>query len=176
MVITGEVLIRKWWRNKPRLFNRDRGVGGIERTISTDAPVRVFYNACSMAPGMPKSFSEGGLSCGTGAIGSRLTWDAVRAIYSVIVVVDQEQTEALGLAPLIDYIAMIALAQIRRDSDSERGAAPTILRLFDETDAERPQALSTWDQAFLKSLYATDSGSVMQKSEMKRRMARRLAR
>ena len=83
---------------------------------------------------------------------------------SWVVVVDQEQTEDLELAPLTDYIAMIALAQIRRDADSEPGAAPTILRLFDDTDTERPQGLSTWDQAFLKSLYATDSCSVIQKS------------
>ena len=45
-----EVLLRNWWRKQHRLFNRDRGVAGIERTIRTDAPVRVFYNACSVPP------------------------------------------------------------------------------------------------------------------------------
>jgi len=57
-----------------------------------------------------------------------------------------------------------------------RGLAPTVLRLFDETDAARPQGMTAWDQAFLKSLYGTDSGSVTQLSEIKRRMQQDLAR
>jgi hypothetical protein len=49
-----ELLLQNWWRKNPRLFNQDRGVGGIERTILTAAPVRVFYNACSVPPLMAK--------------------------------------------------------------------------------------------------------------------------
>lgn len=170
-----EVLIRKWWRKQHRLFNQDRGVAAIERTIRTDAPVRVFYNACSVPPGLTTTFAPRVLAqCGSGTLGSKLTRGAVRAIYSVIVVVDAEQIKALDLEPLTDYIALISLAQIRRNSDL--GAAPRILRLFDDTGAARLQGLSPWDQAFLKSLYGTDSGSVMQQSQMKRAMARDLAR
>jgi len=170
-----EVLLRNWWRKQHRLFNQDRGVAGIERTIRTDAPVRVFYNACSVPPGLATTFAPRVLAqCGSGTLGSKLTRGAVRAIYSVIIVVDAEQVKALELEPLTDYIALISLAQIRRNSDL--GAAPTILRLFDHIGAARLQGLSPWDQAFLKSLYGTDSGSVMQQSEMKRAMARDLAR
>lgn len=170
-----EALLENWRDKQPRLFNTDRGVARIKRTIRTAAPVRVFYNACSVPPGMAKTFAIRVLGhCGTGVTGSRLTWSTVRTIYSVIVVVDKRQTEDLELGPLTDYIAMISLAQIRRDPDL--GAAPTILRLFDESDAPLPQALSTWDRAFLKSLYDTDVSGVAQLSEIKHRMKRDLAR
>lgn len=173
-----EELIRRWWGNRPRLFNKDRGVGGIERTIRTAAPVRVFYNACTVpTPGMPNNFRAGDLLCnGGGAIGSNLKRGGIRAIYSVIVVVDKQQTSALELGALTDYIAMIALAQVRRGSDSDPGDVPTILRLFDATDAARQQALSRWDQAFLKALYDVDPGNTKQKSQIQVAMARDLAR
>lgn len=170
-----EVLLQNWWGKKPRLFNQDRGVGGIKRTIRTAAPLRVFYNACSVPPLMAKTFGPSVMAhCNTGKLGSRLAWEAVRVIYSVIVVVDLRQTEDLEIAQLTDYVAMISLAQVRRDPDL--GTAPTVLRLFDETDAARPQGMSAWDQAFLKSLYGTDSGSVTQLSQIKHRMQQDLAR
>lgn len=175
---TPEELIRRWWGNQPQLFNKDRGVGGIERTIRTDAPVRVFYNACTIAaPGRPDNFAEGDLVCGGGGSpGSKLKRGAVRAIYSVIVVVDKGQTKALELGALTDYVAMVALAQIRRSSDADPGDVPTILRLFDETAAERPRVMSTWDQAFLRSLYDIDPSNDVQKSQLQGAMARDLAR
>ena len=176
VVMTPEpkLFLQKWWRRNPRLFDTYRGVGAIKRTISTATPVRVFYNACS-APPPAKSFAlRVELDCHKGTLGSKLTWGAVRAIYSVIVVVDLQQTKDLKIEPLTDYIAMLALAQIRTDPDL--GTAPTILRLFDGTNASRPQGLSTWDQAFLESLYGTDSSSVMQLSEIKVRMKRDLTR
>ena len=106
-----EVLLRNWWRKQHRLFNQDRGVAGIERTIRTDAPVRVFYNACSVPPGLATTFAPRVLAqCGSGTLGSKLTRGAVRAIYSVIIVVDAEQVKALELEPLTDYIALISLA------------------------------------------------------------------
>jgi hypothetical protein len=169
-----ELFLQKWWRKNPRLFDTYRGVGGIKRTIRTDAPVRVFYNACSAAPPAKPFALRVELDCHKGLTGSKLTWGAVRAIYSVIVVVDLQQTKAMQVEPLTDYIAMLALAQIRTDPDL--GTAPTILRLFDETNASRPQGLSTWDRAFLASLYGTDSSSVMQLSEIKVRMKRDLTR
>jgi hypothetical protein len=166
-----EALLEQWWSEKPRLFNTDRGVAGIKRKIRTDAPVRVFHNACSVPPGQAKTFGEHVFAhCGIGVTGSRLTWSIIRAIYSVIVVVDKRQTEGMEMEPLTDYIAMTSLAHIRREP--ELGAAPTILRLFDETDAPRPQALSAWDQVFLKSLYDTDASSVAHLSEVKRKMHR----
>jgi hypothetical protein len=170
-----EARLENWWNEQPRLFNTDRGVAGIKRTIRRAAPVRVFYNACSVPPDLAKTFAIGVLAnCSKGRIGSRLKWDAVRVIYSVVIVVDKREIEDLELGALTDYIAMVSLAQIRRDPDL--GTAPTILRLFDQSDAPLPQALSTWDRAFLKSLYDTNASSVAHLSEIKRRMTGNLAR
>lgn len=92
------MLLENWWDKQPPRFNTDRGVAGIKRTIRTDAPVRVFYNACAVSPGMAKTFGRHVLAhCGTGALGSRLTWETVTAIYSVIVVVDVRKTEGMGI-------------------------------------------------------------------------------
>ena len=167
-----EALLQKWWAHDPRLMNDDRGIGGIKSFIHTAQPVRVWYNACSEAPGWAKAFREGSLHCGTGDLGSRLAWEAVRAIYSAIVVVDLGHIKDLNDGQLADYIAMVGFAQIRKKP--ELGAAPTILRLFAESDVARPQGLSSWDQAFLKSLYDEESGNIMQLAEIKFRMNRDL--
>lgn len=166
-----EALLKRWWSRNRSVFNTDRGVAGIKHTIRTPAPVRVIYNACSVPSGLPNMSARSVVGlCGlSGVPGSRLRWSVVRVLYSVIVVVDKEQTGHLELGALTDYIAMISLAQIRRDPDLDT-APTTILRLFDESNAQPPQELSGWDRAFLKSLYATDPGLVTQKSAMKRLM------
>ena len=169
MTFEPEALLKKWWGDSHTLFNNDRGVGGIKRTIATPAPVRVFYNACSIAPGMAKSLAKlGKADCGAGTPGSRLVWDVVRMLYSVIVVVDLGKIDSVKIGALTDYIAMSALAQVRMNEEPDE--TPTILRLFNVTDAERPQGLSPWDAAFLKSLYQTDSSAVMQVAAVKRQM------
>ena len=168
-----EALLQKWWGRSARLFNEDRGTAGMQRFIHSDQSVRVWYNACSVSPGGAKTFKiKGDPSCNTGAIGSRLSFEAVRVIYSVVVVVDLGHIEGLNVGQLADYIAMIGLAQIRKNPDL--GGAPTILHLFAETDAPKPQGLSIWDQTFLKSLYRTDPAKITQMSEIKFRMGRDL--
>lgn len=83
----------------------------------------------------------------------------------MIVVVDARRVADLEYGQLADYIAMIGLAQIRENAWP--GAAPTIMRLFSDTGAARPRALSSWDHAFLKSMYSTDAGNVTQLAEIK---------
>lgn len=77
---------------------------------------------------------------------SLVSTQAVRSIKLATVVVDVNDAEGRSLASIIDYAAMVGLAEIRL------GAAPdgSILALF------KPQpvtALSNRDEAFLKSLY-----------------------
>lgn len=171
IVMTAEpdVLLQKWWARNPRLFNLERGLGGIKHFIRTAQPVRVWYNANGSCPDGEATFQlQGGIvypTCSHGEIGSRLRWEVVRVISSVIVVVDARRVSDLNFGQLADYIAMIGLAQIRENA--RPGAAPSIMRLFSEAGAARPQALSSWDHAFLKSLYSTDSGNITQLGEIK---------
>lgn len=164
-----EALLRDWWSQDHRMFSHDRGVGGVERFLRSEAPVRAWYNACSVSPRWAKSNAhQRVLPCDTGEPGSRLSWGSVRAIYSVIVVVDFGRIGGLDVGQIADYVAVIGLAQIR--PGSELGRLPTILRLFSEAGAARPRALSSWDKSFLRSLYATESGNVAQLSQIKNRM------
>jgi hypothetical protein len=170
-----ETLLKEWWAADPRLFNRDRGVGGVKRLISAERPVRVWYNACSVAPSLAKQFEMSGYPrCNTGELGSRLTWGSVRTIYSVIQVVDLEHVVGLTYGQVADYVSMVGLAQIRENP--ELGDAPTILSLFAQGSADRPEALSHFDQAFLKSVYGMTVGNVSEIAQIKLRMGQDLLR
>ncbi|MBS0579735.1 MAG: hypothetical protein JSR36_10805 [Proteobacteria bacterium] len=181
-----EVLLRKWWARDRRLFATHNGVGAIRTFLDTPRPVRVWYNAGVLsAEGLPASsgVTLGGLvspTLGTSNIptttvhsASRLRYGAVPGLSSVIVVVDTRRLEGLNFGQLADYVGLIGLAQVRLDADP--GSAPTILRLF-RAAADRPAALSPWDEAFLASLYRSEQGSVMQLSGMEHAMLDSIAR
>ena len=169
-----EKLLKEWWSENHRLFNRDRGVGGVNRFIQTDQPVRVWHNACNAPPGIPAHAFSTSEHCATGITGSRITWAAVRAIYTAIVVVDLTQIEGLTFGQVADYMAMVGLAQIR--PNAELGDISTILGLFAANGTDRSVGLTAWDQSFLKAVYATTDGSTTEISLIKRRMSEDLAR
>src|SRR5688572_9857750 len=169
-----EKLLREWWSEEHRLFNRDRGLGGVNRFVRADQPVRAWHNACNAPPGIPThAFSTSG-HCGSGVTGSRLTWAAVRAVYSAIVVVDLDQIEGLTFGQVADYVAMVGLAKIR--PDPELGDISTILGLFSANGSDQSKGLTVWDRSFLKAVYATTEGSTAEISQIKLRMSEDLAR
>jgi hypothetical protein len=169
-----KALLKGWWSEDHTLFNRDRGLGGVNRMIRTDQPVRVWHNACNVPPLRGYYEPSGQLDCGTGVTGSRLVHAAVRAIYSVIVVVDLARIEGLTFNQLSDYVAMVGLAKIR--SDPEVGAVPSILALFAADEAGRPDGMTDWDRSFLGAVYATTDGSVTELAQIKLRMGEELGR
>ena len=107
-----------------------------------------------------------------GGLGSKLSWEVIRVIFSVIVIVDLKQVHDLSLQQLADYVAFIGLAQIRENA--QPGEAATILHLFDPGAAPRPDGLSQWDQLFLKSLYHTNQSDLGQVFEIKVLLGREL--
>jgi hypothetical protein len=167
-------LLKDWWAEDHDLFNRDRGLAGVDRMIRTDQPVRVWHNACDIPPLRGFYEPSGVLNCNTGVTGTRLTWSSVRAIYSAIVVVDIDQVEGLTFGQVADYVAMVGLAKIRPNADLD--SAPTILGLFSADGGDRARGLTTWDQAFLRAIYATTDGSVTEIAQIKLRMSEELAR
>jgi len=106
-------------------------------------------------------------------LGTRLRYNAVQTLTSVIVVVDSNRVSGIDIGQLADYIAMAGFAQIHLDADT--GTAPTILSLFRPSD-QRPQGLSPWDESFLHSVYTTNQASVMQESAIKRGMFEQIGR
>lgn len=170
-----EKLLKAWWSEEHRLFTRERGVGGVNRFIETDQPVRVWHNACNAPPGIPDYVFSSGEHCGAqGVTGSRLTWGAVRAIYTVIVAVDLTKIEGLTFGQVADYVAIVGLAKIRPSPDL--GEVPTILGLFATRETAWPKGMTEWDRSFLKAVYAATDGSVTEIAQIKIRMSEELAR
>jgi hypothetical protein len=169
-----ERLLKEWWSEEHRLFNRDRGLGGVNRFIQADQPVRVWHNACNAPPKISAHAFSTSEHCNVGVTGSRLTWSVVRAIYTAIVVVDLTQIEGLTFGQVADYVAMVGLAHLR--PNPALGDISTILGLFATSGTDRSKGLTAWDQSFLKAVYATTDGSTTETSLIKVRMSEDLAR
>ncbi len=179
--------LKEWWRRDPRLFNVRNGMGAINHFLASRVPIRSWYNAgfasSEGGPMLPDGLIAGLYGPGASPMlqqvptnrvpdGSRLRYSAVQSLSSVIIIVDRKQVGDFHMEQLADYITMIGLAEIRLDADL--GEAPSILKLF-QGSKDVPQGLSSWDQAFLYSLYNTGQASVMQTSELKTSMMKQIA-
>jgi hypothetical protein len=165
-----EASLQELWTANPKMMADDRGHGGIERFIHGARPIRAWHNACSEAPSSDKGLRTGA-RCNSSSVGSLLLFEAIRSIYSAIVVVDLERTKELDDRQVAGYAAMIALVQIR---DNRAPSEPSILQLFGESELSKPQDLSSWDRAFLKALYRVNPGDVGQVAEIAHEMQRQL--
>jgi hypothetical protein len=173
-----EKFLRLWWHHNPRLFNTRFGVAPVKHFIETPRPVRVWYNAGTtggdngvvLANLLATSTDPGGglvdypVFFGPSILGSRITRTVVRNINSAIVVVDPAQVSRLNIGQLVDYIGLVALAEINLDRDV--GEAPTILKVFAATNIPPPPEMTAWDRALLQSLYTTPQRNRMQLSQM----------
>lgn len=180
-------LLKQWWRRDPRLLDMKNGMGPINHFLNTRLPIRAWYNAgfssSDSGPMLPDGLVAGLYGPGANPMlqqvptnrvpdGSRLRYSAVQSLTSVIIVVDRKQVGDFHMGQLADYVTMVGLAEVRLDADL--GEAPSILKLF-QGSKDAPQGLSSWDQAFLYSLYNTSQASVMQTSELKTHMVKQIA-
>jgi hypothetical protein len=158
----------------------------IDEFIAMPRVVRVWYNSVMESP---DNFTPGygfppfGQMTGSGLAGnvttdwekaSRVTRPVVRAFTGICIVVDKGHLQGATLGQLADYIAMVGLAQIK--PGAQLSDAPTILRLFDGAPQAALPGMSDWDQAFVKSLYATEQTVTVQRGEIARGMLREIGR
>lgn len=130
---TGEAPVR-WWYNTE--FRSRDGVS------AGDVPMPgAFVEASNYMP-LP-SGQSGNLSLYSSSL---VSTQVVRAIHSATVIVDVQRAEGVPLKSVVDYAAMVGLAEI------VLGASPgdSILSLF-QSDGDR--GLTRRDRAFLASLY-----------------------
>lgn len=181
-----DLLLQKWLRRNPTMYNTSNGMAGINSFLHSKRPVRCWYNTefrgsdgrSASADAVAAGLSGSGLEMvrapvmRAGAF-SRLTYGALQSLSSVIIVVDLNRVQQLNIGQLADYVALSGLAEVR--PDAELGDAPSILRLFQDSDASPPPGMSAWDEAFLYSLYNTSQASVMQASSIKTSMLQRIA-
>jgi hypothetical protein len=103
---------------------------------------------------------------------THLSFNVVSEIYRDIVVVDTTRLQGLSREQIVDYVGMVALAEIKTGAHPDD--APTILKLFDGGPQDAAAGMSDWDRAFLKSLYSTEQKSKLQRALIAREMVREL--
>jgi hypothetical protein len=86
---------------------------------------------------------------------TRIRFNEVRDLASVIVIIDAPRARGITFGQLAAYVAMIGLAEIRID-ERAADASSSILQLFATSGKVPPPGLSAWDEAFLKALYHTE--------------------
>jgi len=160
-------------------FGADASPSVIDEFIRTPRPVRVWYtrargDAIGIASTGGSPDSPGG---GYGVVShpegaSHLLLNAVYKFTRVFVLVDWTRLQGASLGQLGDYVGMVALANIKPTAQLED--APTILQLFADASDVAPAGLSAWDRAFLRSLYATEQRSQLQRGEIARAMVREI--
>jgi hypothetical protein len=175
--------------------------GVVDEFIKTPRVVRVWYNsngkddwgnplhycgggtkkmACDLNPRLPGCIPPPpydptqAVLCSPGAPGgTRLAFDTVWTFSRVFVIVDTKRLQGVKLGQLADYVAMVGFAKLK--PDARLGDAPTILKLFEGAPQAAPPGMTDWDQSFLKSLYATEQKSKLQRGEIARAMVREIA-
>ncbi len=130
----------------------------VDAFINTAGPVKVWYNAHQVSP--------------SGALAVARSDNSVWGIGPVYVVADEGQLHGLAQGQFADYVAMMALAEIKRSA--HLGTAQTILRLFDGAPQAGPAGMSDWDREFLKMLYTPELSLASERSNIARRMIREL--
>jgi hypothetical protein len=159
----------------------------VDEFIRTPLPVRVWYNTTMRTPeGTPpnQGLPNAAQVLGTGLPGIRVYNDLDRTSHvllsktwsfsDVFVIADEARLRSVTRGQFADYVALVGLANIK--PDAHLGDAQTILKLFDGAPQAALPGLSDWDQAFLKSLYATEQISATQRSHIANSIVREVLR
>ncbi len=152
--------------------------GVIDEFIRTPRPVRAWYKTNMLTPdgrslGDTDRTDAGDAVYGVPMVQPETSYARISAIWGikrVLIVVDETRLRGVALDQFADYMALTGLAQIKLGA--RLGDAPSILKLFDGMPQDAPAGLSDWDRTFLKSLYATESTSKGQRSQIARTIVR----
>jgi hypothetical protein len=149
----------------------------IDHFIRTSQPVKVWYRTYMSTPdggflgNSDPTDMEGPPSYSPETAYARI--NVIWGMRQVTVVAEQARLHGVSLGQFADYAAMAGLAQIKVGAHLDD--APTILKLFDGTPQAAPEGMSDWDRAFLKSLYATESTSKGQRSQIAHQIVHEIA-
>ncbi|UAK25185.1 hypothetical protein [Sphingomonas nostoxanthinifaciens] len=163
---------------RPRGFNGFGGAGLAPpsqiRPLLVSRPVRWFHTSAT-GPAADVGVGSGARSgWGSSFQASRIRLATRENMVLAMIVVDPDRVVGATWDQLADYLAMVALARPRLDADFRD--APSILSLFTPDGAmqDRVAALTPEDRAFLRALYASDTGhtATMQRANIVDRMRR----
>jgi hypothetical protein len=175
-------LLKAWTKRDVRMFDTgdDHGFTPVRKFMDAKIPVRAWYNVeIYNSDGTPLNYSDLPGSSMTGvrvnehSTATRIRFNDVRDLSSVIVLVDAPRARGVSFGQLAAYIAMVGLAEIKIDANASD--TPSILQLFSKPETPTPPGLSAWDVAFLNGLYHTEHLDQRQISAVKTAMVRELA-
>ena len=150
---SGEAPVR-WWYNSEF---RDRD-GISSSVISPALRIDSEFNGGTLAGGVPSNDKSISIThSGSSAVSTQV----VRALTHVTVVIDAGPVRGKSLRSLVDYAALVGLAEIRLGAT----APASVLGLF--SAGSTVDELTATDHAFLKALYAM---SLDRKAEQHRRV------
>jgi len=151
---------------RPGRSATDAGENALRHFQTTDAPVRWWHVSLPVLvdTGEVAMALDGEIQVGRvqGVEGGLLPFfvkvrDASRArsntredLARVVIIIDTTRVGGISFSALSDYVAMVALAQVKLDADVS--AHDTVLNLFAQ-GADRPGGMTQWDRDYLKSLY-----------------------
>lgn len=153
---TATALVEGWRaRFRPPIDNTNMGLAALDRFRTSDAPVRWWHIslpvsadtgklAARVAGDTPPTIASRNIS----RFRSALRYD----LSSATVVIDMTKTGDVLLPALMDYVAMVVLAQV--DPISDYSDQPTILNLF--SDPQGRTAMTDWDRSYLTALYTVE--------------------
>lgn len=104
--------------------------------------------------------ASGGVPTGIGAYdgaqavrtrGSRLYRDTRQDLNYIVIIVDTQRIAEFPTSAVLDYVAMVALAQVNPAAQPQ--TAPSILNLFTAPIEEVQLEMTDWDLAYLRGLY-----------------------
>jgi len=185
VVVTSEpnALLKAWNMRDVALFDNgdDHGGAEIRQFLDAKLPIRAWYNVeIYNDDGTPLNYLD--TTPGLGLQGarknvharpSRISFDDVRDLSSVIVLIDAPRAKGVSYGQLAAYVSMVGLAEIKLGA-SVSGAS-SILELFSHMARSAPTRLTEWDEAFLKGLYHTNHFDQRQISAVKTSMLEDIA-
>ena len=155
---------------RPELLGFHR-IGQRDAVATMSRPIQAWH-VTATSNGMVTAIDEPMSDPPAGAAGSRLTHRLQSLFVHVLIIVNQNEVTDAQIGPISDYLAMMALTDIR-DGTWQCGGLITILELFSaECSASAPQELTTPDRAFLQGLYTMDAQAVasLQRAGISREM------
>lgn len=162
-------LIKTLRRERPQMFT-GLEYSQIEDVLRTKQPVRTWQAMglrggdgrplqrtmfLESAGGPPRPIAGMGAWVNPAASNSRIQQNTRTELVSSFVVIAASAVDGLTLTQIADYAAMRALAKTRAPQGE---GAPTILSLFASHGGAGASELTSWDIAYLRSLYLTDNG------------------
>lgn len=141
----------RWWQ-----VARNVTVDGRVLDNPNTTPAASGEEAARAAQAMASGQTPSGIGALNGAQGvrsrgSRLYRETRQDLNYIVIIVDTQRIAEFPTSAVLDYVAMVALAQV--NPSAEPNMVSSILNLFTAPVDDTPMGMTDWDLAYLRGLY-----------------------